>query len=892
MRTIRTWLAALLLAAAAPPIAGCHHLAGDHVSGGVLGRVVIYRNGVAFYERTAKVEDGKVTVRVPRERVDDFLKSLTIVDLATKKPVAVTIPRNQSYEGNYLTMSLETPDASNGQVMLTYVTEAPAWKPSYRVVVGTGGKVMLESWAVVDNTTSEDWNKVLVGVGASSALAFRYDLWSVRSIDRDLLQGEDRFAIAPPTGVSPYSDNNDAEELVAIAGTDVKGTPGGTAATGRTFEGTLGAAAGSQTDGRGVSFSGSASLENQYYVDGVNTTGLTFKVPEPTLTAGVIHGVVRDSKSGEGLAGVTVVVIGPPVAGTQTAITDDRGEYAIGNLPPGTYNTTYYYADVTIQRTGVDVMKNKVTGVFQKINPATAGGEVIQITSKAPTINTTSTSQAVVVSRSYSTQNIPTPGRSYGSTGGRNTRSAQVGGVMGDDFGGFQHVETGSRTYTSESPKASAPPPPPTHDAELKTIADKVQKSKRDVVVEVHGVPGTEKEAVARGTTIKNKLVDDGVPATKVHVVPKLGPGEPETIRVLAIAPHAKPDTAVAPPPSRITPGDTPVGESHFIADRPMTIKAGTSAMVAMVHGETSGGVVYLYDPVSERGDQRFAFKAVRLDNPTDDTLEPGPVTVYGDGKFIGEGITEPVPPRAIAVVPFALDKQVVVTRNGAEVDQIAKLITVQHGIVNAEVQHRRDTKFTITSRLATPTTVFLRHRLESGWTLVDHPEHYKRVGDSHLFEVNLGPHETAYVTVSEATPLERTFDLTSDQSLAMMKVYIDEPKASPQLKKQIEALLATHRAASELVDQIATLRDQMTEYRSRSGELHAQLVTLKAVRTGGELMTTLKAKLAEISDRTQKATIKLVEVQEKLMLARVKFQNQLADLKLTDVTDKSVSTR
>jgi outer membrane receptor protein involved in Fe transport len=45
---------------------------------------------------------------------------------------------------------------------------------------------------------------------------------------------------------------------------------------GRTFEATLGAAAGAQGDAHGVSFSGSTSLENQYYVDGVNTTGLTF----------------------------------------------------------------------------------------------------------------------------------------------------------------------------------------------------------------------------------------------------------------------------------------------------------------------------------------------------------------------------------------------------------------------------------------------------------------------------------------------------------------------------------------------------------------------------------------------------------------------------------------
>ncbi len=882
MRKLRVLLFALSLASGLA--GGCHHRGSSHVSGGVLGRVVIYRNGVAFYERNATVVDGKLTVRVPRERVDDFLKSLTIVDRKTKKPLAIAIPRSQDTDGQYLSMTLEVPDNPHAEVMLTYVTEAPAWKPSYRVVVGKDGKVMLESWAVVDNTSSEDWNGVLVGVGASSALAFRYDLWSVRSIDRDLLQGEERFAIAPPTGVSPYSDTNQAEELVAIAGSEIKPTAG--APAGRTFEGTLGAAAGSQSDANGQSFSGSSSLENQYYVDGVNTTGSA----RPTESTGVIAGAVTDSKSGEKLAGVTVVVTGPALGSAQTAITDENGQYSIGNLPQGTYLTTYYYADITIERSGLQVYKNKTTRAYQKINPAQAGGEVITIKGTVPTIDPTSTTQGVSISRNYTTQNIPTPGRTYESAAGRNTRRPARGGVLGDDFGGFQHVETGSQ---ESERSASKPAPPPKPDDRLKGIVAKVQKDKRDVVIVVHGPAGSEQQAMGRGQTVKNRLVDDGVPAAKIHIQPTRGPGEPETIGVLASAPRADKDRAVATakPASKITPGDSPVGESHFLAERPMTIRAGSSAMVAMVHGETTGGVVYLYDPVSDRGDQRFAFKAVRLDNPTGDTLEPGPVTVYGDGKFIGEGITEPVPPHAPAVVPFALDKQIVVEKTGAENDQIAKLVTVQRGILTAEVQHRRETRFSVTSRLAAPTTVYLRHRLESGWSLIDHPERYTKVGDSHLFEIQLAAGETRQVMIAEATPVERTFDLSTDSALGMMKVYIDDPKASPVLRRQVQALLATHKGSADLQDHIRTLRDQLVEYRSRSGELHAQLVTLKAVRTGGDLMMTLKTKLAEMSDRTQKATIALVEAQEKLMLQRVKFQNQLAELKLTDVT-KEVSTK
>lgn len=127
--------------------------------------------------------------------------------------------------------------------------------------------------------------------------------------------------------------------------------------------------------------------------------------------------------------------------------------------------------------------------------------------------------------------------------------------------------------------------------------------------------------------------------------------------------------------------------------------------------------------------------------------------------------------------------------------------------------------------------------------------------------------------------------ELSSQEALGMMELYVRDDQPDTELKRQIAALLATHQGAADLVDKIATLRDELAEYRARSGELHAQIVTLRAVRTGGDLMQTLRTRLAEVSDRIQKATIDIVETQERLMLARVKFQNQLADLKLGDAT-------
>src|SRR5258706_2421080 len=93
------------------------------------------------------------------------------------------------------------------ELKLTYVTETPAWKPSYRVVIGKAKKVGLEAWAIVDNTSGEDWNNVKLGVGSSSALSFRFDLRSVRLVQRETLQSNDLFAQAPPMGAATFGQS-------------------------------------------------------------------------------------------------------------------------------------------------------------------------------------------------------------------------------------------------------------------------------------------------------------------------------------------------------------------------------------------------------------------------------------------------------------------------------------------------------------------------------------------------------------------------------------------------------------------------------------------------------------------------------------------------------------
>ena len=93
----------------------------------VLGRVVIYRNGVAYFERSATVADDTLRLSVPAERVDDFLRSLTVINADTGQPAPVAYPTAAARQvgTNLIDMKIGLSGAGPHRLKLSYVTESP-----------------------------------------------------------------------------------------------------------------------------------------------------------------------------------------------------------------------------------------------------------------------------------------------------------------------------------------------------------------------------------------------------------------------------------------------------------------------------------------------------------------------------------------------------------------------------------------------------------------------------------------------------------------------------------------------------------------------------------------------------------------------------------------------
>ncbi len=162
-----------------------------------LRRVVIYRNGVAYFERTGHVDESEVHFKVKDSEVGDFLATLTVSETGGSSVRSVAfpmklvedeeelekdkdgkpIPRKKTEdEKRHLKRVVLALDGKAHDLEIGYVAEAPVWRPSYRLTVEKSGEAYLQAWGVVQNLSGEDWKNVKLSLVAGAPLAFEAQL--------------------------------------------------------------------------------------------------------------------------------------------------------------------------------------------------------------------------------------------------------------------------------------------------------------------------------------------------------------------------------------------------------------------------------------------------------------------------------------------------------------------------------------------------------------------------------------------------------------------------------------------------------------------------------------------------------------------------------------------
>jgi len=146
-----------------------------------------------------------------REQVVLLLDSgdLRTLDLAAASSIRFADPKLQAQLKDYLSVVnqsrskekrsiyIDSSDAKERQISASYMIPSPVWKSSYRLIFDDKAESTLEGWAIIDNTTGEDWTNVHLAVVSGRPVSFISNLYEPKYLARQTADLPEDQAAAP-----------------------------------------------------------------------------------------------------------------------------------------------------------------------------------------------------------------------------------------------------------------------------------------------------------------------------------------------------------------------------------------------------------------------------------------------------------------------------------------------------------------------------------------------------------------------------------------------------------------------------------------------------------------------------------------------------------------------
>jgi hypothetical protein len=107
-------------------------------------------------------------------------------------------------------MTISTGGNGERNLYVSYISEVPIWKTTYRIVLPTKAekKPLLQGWAIVDNTVGEDWNDVELSLVAGAPHSFIQQLSEPFYGRRPVVPLPEAVQLSPQTHAATLSGGN------------------------------------------------------------------------------------------------------------------------------------------------------------------------------------------------------------------------------------------------------------------------------------------------------------------------------------------------------------------------------------------------------------------------------------------------------------------------------------------------------------------------------------------------------------------------------------------------------------------------------------------------------------------------------------------------------------
>jgi hypothetical protein len=141
---------------------------------------------------TLLTADGLTAIPIAKLTSTKFLSAEVQAEF-TKVLLAVAAARGEAKK----TVTIDLPDAGKRPVSLSYIADAPIWKPTYRLVL-QGEKAKLIAQAAIENISEDDWEQVRLKLVNSRPVTYKMNLYDPLFVPREYVEPRMYASLRPP----------------------------------------------------------------------------------------------------------------------------------------------------------------------------------------------------------------------------------------------------------------------------------------------------------------------------------------------------------------------------------------------------------------------------------------------------------------------------------------------------------------------------------------------------------------------------------------------------------------------------------------------------------------------------------------------------------------------
>jgi Domain of unknown function (DUF4139) len=323
-------------------------------------------------------------------------------------------------------------------------------------------------------------------------------------------------------------------------------------------------------------------------------------------------------------------------------------------------------------------------------------------------------------------------------------------------------------------------------------------------------------------------------------------------------------------------------GTTRYVLPDSVTVPDKSATMVMLLSKKVPGEANFLFAPEGGVPDSmQHPFRVARFTNKTDGALERGPIAVFEDGAFLGQGMVDPLPEAATATVPFALERSLAIDSE-RKYDEIGERI---HKIENGELTIDRDaqtmTKYRIRNGGDLAAKVIVKHARASGTRLVAPPKGTEdNVGTgSALVPTTVAPRATGELAVDERAVITRHEDWFSPVADNAVKAFLADARSDRSVAAKLATAWVTRKEILDRQQSRAKLAEMLATLSPGQEETRRNLRAIEKNKSAEGLRAKLTQRLGEMATKVDDLTRQVVEVEAKLAELRVVFKETVRDL-------------